>query len=74
MTKYYVFQAKPIKWARVHFAECHHCNSGKGQEGQHKTASGATGWSGPFDTRAAAFAHMKTLKAKDAKACGHCKP
>jgi hypothetical protein len=71
---YYVFQAKPMGWARVHFGDCRHCNYGKGQPGQHKTGSGATGWFGPFSSRDEAMAHMKKLKAKNAKPCGHCNP
>ncbi len=71
---YYVFWAKPIKWARVHRGDRRHCNDGKGQKGQHKTGSGATIWSRPFSTRAAAVVHMKTLKAKNAGLCGHCRP
>jgi hypothetical protein len=74
MTSYYVFHATPMKWARVHVGDCRHCNYGKGQPTQHKTGSGATGWNGPFDTRDDAITFMKSLKLKDSKLCGTCKP
>ncbi len=74
MDEYYVFQAKPIKRARLHLASCRHCRDGQGQEGQHKTGSGATAWTGPYQSRAGALAFLLGLEYKDAKPCGYCKP
>ena len=71
---YYVSHMTPQKRARVHEGSCSHCREGRGQEGQERTNSGATGWSQPFDTITQAEAYMRhqfphfTNKAR----CGHC--
>jgi len=71
---YYVFVARPLGYARVHLANCKHCRGGLGQEGQHKTGSGATEWLGPFASKQDAIAQMNALKPKNGNLCGHCRP
>jgi hypothetical protein len=72
MADFWVFEAKPIKRARVHRKECSNCNDGKGQPGQDKKpGSNATQWY-PAATLDDAIAIMGRLKPKDGKLCGTC--
>jgi hypothetical protein len=73
---YYVFHATPMKRARIHLGSCVHCRDGQGQENQQKTQSGATGWSPPFRTLAAAEKHMRREFSTftDTGKCAVCKP
>lgn len=73
---YYVSHMSPHRRARVHKASCPDCRDGRGQEGQHRTGSGATGWDGPFSTLAEAeqFMAAQFPTFKDTGKCGRCKP
>lgn len=73
---FWVSHMSPHKRARVHKGACPDCREGQGQQGQHRTGSGATGWDGPFETVAAAQTFMTERFAhfKDTALCGRCKP
>lgn len=73
---YYVSHMSPIKRARIHKADCVHCNNGTGQKNQLKNGSGSTGWSQEFGTLADAEQHMKSVYStyQDRGYCKHCKP
>lgn len=73
---FYVSHMTPHKRARVHKASCSDCRDGKGQAGQHRTGSGATGWDGPFTTLAEAESFMARQfpNFTDARLCGRCNP
>ena len=74
MPEFFVSFMSPIKRARVHRGECSNCNHGRGQLGQDKTGSGATGWSGAL-SHDEALALAKSYKAKgytDVDYCGTC--
>lgn len=74
MSDFYVSFMKPIKRARIHKGECSNCNNGKGQLGQDKTGSGATGWSEalPLDGAIALAARYVQQGYKDVAFCGTC--
>lgn len=69
---YYVYHAKPMRRARIHRGDCKHCRDGQGQENQHKTGSGATGWDGPFRTIQQAQASMRRFRYTNARNCRYC--
>lgn len=72
MADFWVFEAKPIKRARVHRKECRNCNDGKGQIGQDKKkGSRATKWY-PAKTLDEAKEIMESLHPLDGKLCGTC--
>jgi hypothetical protein len=74
--QFFVSHMSPHKRARIHNASCPDCRNGQGQEGQHRTGSGATGWDGPFATLAEAELFMKERFSHfdDTGKCGRCKP
>lgn len=74
--RYWVSFMAPHKRARLHEATCPDCRDGRGQEGQHKTGSGATGWNGPFDTilKAEVFMAEHFAHFKDVAKCKRCRP
>lgn len=69
---FFVFYGKPRRRTRVHDGDCTHCRHGEGQENQHKTGSGATGWIGPFDTLKEAERKMRSFGYKDSGLCQKC--
>ena len=73
---FYVSHMSPHKRARIHKAKCPDCRDGQGQQGQHRTGSGATGWDGPFGTlkQAEDFMASRFPHFTDARKCGRCKP
>ena len=69
---YWVYENWTHKRARVHMADCSHCNDGKGTQ---PSDSGQNGkWYGPFNERDAAFEKAKMTRQKDTKGRGHCSP
>lgn len=74
MTDFYVSRIEPMKRARIHRGSCRDCNDGRGQEGQHKTGSGNTGWSTAMTFAEAenVIAHYRMRGWTDIGNCGHC--
>ena len=56
------------KYARVHRADCAHCNDGDGSHGA--TNSDAGRWIGPFSL----YADAKQTSEFPVTPCGHCTP
>lgn len=56
------------KYARVHVADCSHCNDGRGTHGADKSHAGQ--WLGPFADFGAAIRSTEF----EAAPCGHCTP
>lgn len=71
---FYVSHMTPHRRARIHEGSCVHCRDGQGQENQAKTGSGATGWSPPLPTLAAAEAYMarEFPRFTDTGKCSYC--
>lgn len=67
---HYVYENWHDKRARVHKANCSHCNNG---EGTHAAGNQYGKWS-EHESREAAFQYMARLGYEDAKECDHCSP
>lgn len=69
---YWVFENWTHRRARIHDAQCVHCNDGRGLHG------GGSGrndrWHGPFEERSRAFLFADKLNRDDTKKCGTCSP
>ena len=53
---YYVFVDDPTRHARIHFAQCRHCNHGQGRQVPGQEPGD---WSGTFETYAEAWEHAR---------------
>jgi hypothetical protein len=69
---YYVYENWTHDRARVHRAECSHCNEGRGTQGATSDRNGR--WHPPTSERDSAFKLAASLGRTDTKACGHCNP
>lgn len=72
MQTYYVHESFTRDRARIHRAECHCCNFGRGFMTKTSGLSGC--WHGPFPARAAAYAFTAGLSRKEKAACARCRP
>jgi hypothetical protein len=65
---YWTYENWVHKYARVHRAECAHCNDG---QGSHDVVDSRAGqWLGPFDQ----FGQALIASAYETQPCGHCSP
>ena len=69
---FWVYEHFSNKRARIHAGNCRYCNHGKGVGGDQTNDDDK--WHGPFDTFADAEKKAASLKQKDTRACGVCKP
>ena len=69
---FWVYEHFSNKRARIHAGDCRYCNHGKGVGGDQSNDDDK--WHGPFSTFAEADTHAASLKQKDTRACGVCKP
>jgi len=69
---FWVYEHFANKRARIHTGDCRYCNHGKGVGGDQTNNDDK--WHGPFDTFAEADKKAASLKQKDTRACGVCKP
>ena len=69
---FWIYENFGNKRARIHTADCRYCNNGQGVGGDQTNDDDK--WHGPFDTFAAANKKATSLKQKDTRACGVCKP
>ena len=69
---FWVYEHFSNKRARIHTGTCRYCNHGKGVGGDQTNDDDK--WHGPFDTFAKAEKKAASLKQKDTRACGVCKP
>ena len=70
--RYWVYENKISKRARIHLSTCRYCNDGQGVGGDRSNDDDT--WHGPFDTLQAAQATTEGLPYSDKRACGVCKP
>lgn len=69
---YWVYENWRHHRARVHTAECSHCNDGHGKRDSDLSSSGR--WHGRFDDRADAFNFMGRIDQDDKAGCHFCNP
>ena len=69
---FWVYEHFSNKRARIHAGDCRYCNHGKGVGGDQTNDDDK--WHGPFATFAEAEKTARSLKQKDTRACGVCKP
>ncbi len=69
---FWVYEHFSNKRARIHAGDCRYCNHGQGVGGDQTNDDDK--WHGPFATFAEAEKTAKSLKQKDTRACGVCKP
>lgn len=72
MQTYFVHESFTRDRARIHRAECHYCNSGRGFMA--KTSGRSGRWHGPFRERVDAYAFTAGLGRKEKAACVACRP
>ena len=65
---YWTYENWVHKYARVHWAECSHCNDGQGSHDAVESRAGK--WLGPFDQ----FGQALNTSTFETKPCGHCSP
>lgn len=70
--RFYVYENWTLDRARLHRAECGHCNDGRGTQASDSGKNGR--WHGPYDDRNLALRVMTRLKRADSKTCGNCAP
>jgi hypothetical protein len=70
MDRYWVHENWTHDYARVHKAECSHCNDGRGT--QPSDSGQNTKWHGPFSKRDEAYEAARRLQATDARGCTVC--
>ncbi len=65
---YWTYENWIHKYARVHLANCAHCNDGQGSHGTVDSHAGR--WLGPYEQLASA----SRASEYEASPCGHCSP
>jgi hypothetical protein len=65
---YWTYENYVHRYARVHDANCSHCNDGNGTHSAIDSKAGA--WLGPFGR----YARASTASKYVAEPCGHCVP
>ncbi len=69
---YFVYENWTRDRARIHRAQCSHCNNGQGT--QPSDSGRNCKWHGPIEDRDVAFLLAAKLRREDTKACGTCSP
>jgi F-type H+-transporting ATPase subunit beta len=72
MQEYWVYENWTHRRARVHLAECGHCNHGRGAQASHSGRNDK--WHGPFLDRTKAFDAAARLGQAETKGCASCAP
>lgn len=67
---HWVYENWTHKRARVHRADCSHCNDGRGTQASHSGKNDR--WHGPYSDAAFALAAARRLGQDDTKACAVC--
>lgn len=70
MTRYWVYENRTRKRARLHCSECLACNDGKGRRPEDSGRDGR--WNGPFADRSAALKALRASGLADRAICGLC--
>ena len=69
---FYVYDNTVNDRARIHRADCPHCNDGQGRDGHAERRHGR--FFGPFTSYRDAAEKMATLGRRNTGDCGHCTP
>jgi hypothetical protein len=70
-TMFYVFESRAQRYAKIHRADCYHCNNGEGTQGN---AFGlASKWRGPFKTYRTAV-RAANIACGPVTCCRTCRP
>jgi hypothetical protein len=72
METYWVYENWRHHRARIHTAECSHCNNGRGKRNSDLSNSGE--WYGPFESKEAAADKMSGVNQDDKRSCHFCNP
>ena len=67
MSRYFVYENWTHDRARIHKADCGHCNDGRGTQAGSSNRNGK--WHGPYDDRGEAFRAAGRLGREDTKPC-----
>ena len=71
--KCYIYENwRAEKKAKIHRADCSHCNYGNGQDKKKSDSNGR--WHGPFDNYNDALNTALNMRDRDVSSCGICKP
>lgn len=68
---YYIYENRQQRRARIHVAECGHCQDGQGKHG-FGSATPIGRWHGPFETFVETRRAAVGLGHRDIRACSRC--